>query len=170
MTPELKSACELVFQEHKLSAQPIKWDREAFRGKISIGLSEMAKETLVQKNIILLPGKPKKIFTQLNPDVATAGSFEEAEKIIETKVPGSVTTANYDAEAYITNHVFGFSATPVQRKSQKTEKRISTVAAGDGKWYMKPFYLYVAWPICGAAAGLLISLLMDFVYTALFSK
>ena len=167
MTPELKSACELVFQEHKLSAQPIKWDREAFRGKISIGLSEMAKETLVQKHIIFLPGKPKKLFTQLNPDVATAGSFEEAEKIIETKVPGGVTTSAYDAESYITNHVFGFAATPpVPRKLQKDGA--SKAAAGDAKWYMKPIYLYVAWPLCGAAAGLLIARLMDLVYTAFF--
>lgn len=166
MTPELKSACELVFREHKLSAQPIRWDREAFRGKISIGLSEMAKETLVQKNIILLPAKPKKLFTQLNPDVATAGSFEEAEKIIETKVPNGVNTFGYDAETYITNHVFGYAATPVNRKLQKERK--PKVASGNVKWYMRPFYLYVAWPVCGAAAGLLVARLMDLVYTMLF--
>src|SRR6478736_4248613 len=87
MTPELKTACELVFQEHKLSPQPIKWHRDAFRGRISIGLCEMAKETLVRKNIILWPDRSKKIFTKLNPDVATAHSFEEAEKMIETKKP-----------------------------------------------------------------------------------
>ena len=87
MTPELKTACELVFQEHKLSAQPIKWSSDAFRGRISFGLSEMAKETLVKKNIILWPDKSKKIFTKLNPDVVTASSFEEAEKMIETKKP-----------------------------------------------------------------------------------
>src|SRR6478672_740326 len=87
MTPELKTACELVFQEHKLSAQPIKWSRDAFRGRITIGLSELAKETLVKKNIILWPDKSKKIFTKLNPDVASARSFEEAEKMIETKKP-----------------------------------------------------------------------------------
>src|SRR6185369_13502866 len=87
MTPELKTACELVFQEHKLSAQPIKWSRDAFRGRISIGLSEMAKETLVKKNIIVWPDKSKKIFTKLNPDVAMARSFEEAEKMIETRKP-----------------------------------------------------------------------------------
>ena len=87
MTPELKTACELVFQEHKLSAQPIKWSSDAFRGRISFGLSEMAKETLVKKNIILWPDRSKKIFTKLNPEVATAHSFEEAEKMIETKKP-----------------------------------------------------------------------------------
>src|SRR5262245_46016519 len=87
MTPELKTACELVFQEHKLSAQPIKWSRDIFRGRITHGLSELAKETLVKKNIILWPDRSKKIFTTLNPDVATARSFEEAEKMIETKKP-----------------------------------------------------------------------------------
>src|SRR5215510_5615586 len=96
MTPELKTACELVFQEHKLSAQPIKWTRDIFRGRISIGLSEMAKETLVKKNIILWPDKSKKVFTKLNPDVATASSFEEAEKMIETKTPAVTFTPAID--------------------------------------------------------------------------
>src|SRR5215475_10004455 len=86
MTPELKVACELVFQEHKSSGQPIKWSRDAFRGRISIGLSEMAKETLVKKRIILLPNKAKKTFTQLNPEVASATSFEEAEQMIDGKL------------------------------------------------------------------------------------
>jgi hypothetical protein len=164
MTPELKTACELVFQEHKLSTDPIKWDKDAFRGRISIGLSEMAKETLVKKNIILSPTKSKKLFTQLNPDVATAGNFEEAEKLIETKVPNFVSTPTYDAETYITNHVFGFSATPTHVYHERpVAAKVSKI-----KWYLKPFYLYVAWPICGAAGGLLISRLMDLAYTALF--
>jgi len=166
MTPELKTACELIFQEHKLSAQPIKWNRDAFRGRISIGLSEMAKETLVKKNIILLPAQSKKLFTQLNPDVAGAHSFEEAEKIIETKIPNLHTPA-YDAETYITDHVFGFSATP-PRAQQRPVARTPQIKLADKKWYLKPFYLYVAWLICGAAAGVLISRLMDLAYTELF--
>ncbi|HEV8285847.1 MAG TPA: hypothetical protein VGQ09_16155 [Chitinophagaceae bacterium] len=164
MTPELKTACELIFQEHKLSAQPIKWNRDAFRGRISIGLSEIAKETLVKKNIILLPAPSKKLFTQLNPDVASADSFEEAEKIIETKIPNLEITPAYDAEVYITNHVFGFAATPPQEPIARTSK----IKVTDKKWYMKPFYLYVTWPLCGGAAGVLISRLMDLAYTELF--
>jgi hypothetical protein len=164
MTPELKSACEFVFQEHKLSADPIKWNKHAFHGKISIGLSEMAKETLVKKNIILLPVKSRKLVTQLNPDVAAAGSFEEAEKIIETKIPNLVVTPAYDAETYITNHVFGYSAAPPVHSQSATTRTSPTRP----KWYMSPFYLYVAWPLCGAFAGVLISRLMDLVYTLLF--
>jgi hypothetical protein len=164
MTPELKSACEFVFQEHKLSADPIKWNKHVFHGKISVGLSEMAKETLVKKNIILLPVKSRKLVTQLNPDVAAAGSFEEAEKIIETKIPNLVVTPAYDAETYITNHVFGFSAAPpVHSPSAMTR-----TSPARPKWYLSPFYLYVAWPLCGALAGVLISRLMDLVYTLLF--
>ena len=166
MTPELKTACELIFQEHKLSAQPIKWNRDAFRGRISIGLSEMAKETLVKKNIILLPAQSKKLFTQLNPDVAAAHSFEEAEKIIETKIPNLQISSAYDAETYITDHVFGFAATP-PRIHQGPVTR-TQIKLADKKWYLKPFYLYVAWLICGFAAGVLICRLMDLAYTELF--
>lgn len=170
MTPELKTACEVVFQEHKVSAQPIKWDRDAFRGRISIGLSEMAKETLVKKNIILLPNKAKKIFTHLNPEVATAGSFEEAEKIIETKIPGLTSTLNYNANKYIDDHVFGYSTTPVTFRARELQPVRETLASPVPamKWYLKPVFLYVVWPVCGAAAGALISRLMDMAYTGLF--
>ena len=170
MTPDLKIACELVFQEHKLSAQPIKWGRDAFRGKISFGLSEMAKETLVKKHIILLPDKSKKVFTQLNPEVAAAGSFEEAEKIIETKIPGRVTAPAYDAGTYSTNHVFDFAAASHSSHSHNglPVASASETTVADIKWYMKPLFLYVVWPVCGAVAGVLISLLMNLAYTELF--
>src|SRR5690242_5668765 len=82
MTPELRTACEVVFQEHKVSAQPIKWSSETFRGRISLGLSDLAKDTLVKKKIIVVPNKSKKVITQLNPVVASAASFEEADDII----------------------------------------------------------------------------------------
>jgi len=167
MTPELKSACEFVFQEHKLSADPIKWNKHVFHGKISVGLSEMAKETLVKKNIILLPAKSKKLVTQLNPDVAAAGSFEEAEKIIVTKTPSLVATSAYDAETYITNHVFGFSAAPPFGPESRTTFT-QTSPPTRTKWYMSPIHLYVTWPLCGALAGVLIARLMDLVYTLFF--
>ena len=168
MTPELRSACELVFQQHKISGHRIKWDKDVFRGQISIGLSAMAKETLVKKNIILLPPKSKKIFTELNPAVATADSFEEAAKMIENKIPG-VGAPVYDAESYITNHVFGFAATPPVRSSHnRLEVKHTRRNDEQVNWWMKPAYLYFVWPVCGVAAGVLISLLMDFVYTELF--
>ena len=77
MTPELRTSCELVFQEHK-SSSLITWNKDAFRGRMSIGLSEMAKATLLQKNIIYFPKPTKKTITVLNPEVAGASSFEEA--------------------------------------------------------------------------------------------
>lgn len=192
MTPELKTACELVFQEHKLSAQPIKWNRDAFRGRISIGLSEMAKETLVKKNIILWPDKSKKIFTKLNPDVATARSFEEAEKMIETKRPvlatmpvieGGFNVADLIADleppptqtqvlAPVTAKQTAPSPSPSRSYSlmkivPPTDTTETTVV--EVKWWMKPLYLYVIWPVCGAVVGVLISMLMNFAYQELFA-
>jgi len=190
MTPELKTACELVFQEHKLSAQPIKWSRDAFRGRISIGLSEMAKETLVKKNIILWPDKSKKIFTKLNPDVATASSFEEAEKMIETKKPVLATMPVIEGNFNVADLVkeLDIPPTPSSKKTalapspirsysvmkivppiqaQEPAETTETVVAGVN-WWMKPFYLYVVWPVCGAVVGVLISMLMNLAYQELF--
>lgn len=185
MTPELRTACELVFQAHKSSAQPIKWHRDAFRGRISIGLSEMAKETLVKKNIILWPDKSKKIFTKLNPDVATARSFEEAEKMIETRKPvlatmpvieGGFNVADLVAEldSPKTSDTPKTSTPPPARKYSlmkivpPTETADSTVA--EVNWWLKPLYLYVVWPVCGAVVGVLISMLMNLAYHELFAK
>ncbi len=198
MTPELKTACELVFQEHKLSAQPIKWSRDVFRGRISHGLSEMAKETLVKKNIIVWPDKSKKIFTRLNPDVATARSFEEAVKMIETKTPAltamSAIEGNFNvadlaadldtfqpvtltASAVLNNPVTSTPSPPppptrsysVMKIVPRTEAPKTTETASvEINWWMKPLYLYVVWPVCGAVVGVLISMLMNLVYHALF--
>ena len=196
MTPELKTACELVFQEHKLSAQPIKWSRDAFRGRISIGLSEMAKETLVKKNIILWPDKSKKIFTKLNPDVATARSFEEAEKMIQTKKPvlatmpeieGSFNVADLvaDLDSFHTPTTHNITPapapsptipapTPPPTRSYSMMKIVpltepTETPAVEVKWWMKPLYLYVVWPVCGAVVGVLISMLMNLAYQGLFA-
>jgi len=187
MTPELKTACELVFQEHKLSAQPIKWTRDIFRGRISIGLSEMAKETLVKKNIILWPDRSKKIFTKLNPDVASAHSFEEAEKMIETKKPLLATMPVIEGNFNVADLVKELetplaqtakqstSTSPLQKTRTyslmkivpPTETTETTVA--EVNWWMKPLYLYVVWPICGAVLGVLISMLMNFAYHQFFA-
>src|ERR1700748_2548336 len=136
MTPELKTACELIFQEHKISTAPIKWSKDSFRGKISIGLSEMAKETLVKKNMILLPDRSKKVFTKLNPNVAAAGSFEEAEKIIGTN--SVATPPEYDANAYIAEHVFGFAFKPGAAFSQNIQPVTEfEIHATRMKWHLK---------------------------------
>src|SRR5436190_21076443 len=101
MTPELKTACEVIFQEHKISTQPMKWSKDTFRGRISIGLYEVARETLVKKNIIVQHKKANKVFTLLNHDVATANSFDEAEKIIVTEQPAIAMQLASDTASYI---------------------------------------------------------------------
>ena len=187
MTPELKTACELVFQEHKLSTQPIKWTRDIFRGRISIGLSEMAKETLVKKNIILWPDKSKKIFTKLNPDVASAHSFEEAERMVETKKPLLATmpviegnfnvadlvkeieiplaqTAQQSTPTSLRQKTHSYSLMKIVPPTETTETRVAEV-----NWWMKPLYLYVVWPVCGAVLGVLISMLMNLAYHQFFA-
>lgn len=168
MTPELKIACEVVFQEHKTSAQ-IKWDRDAFRGRISIGLSEMAKETLVRKNIIFWPNKSKKIITLLNPDVATATSVEEAVEIIEHKAPELANSVEYDPETYIAGHVFGFDKAQAKTTDHTATITIKTKPRASGtQWYMKPLFYYVVWPVFAVAAGALLSYLLVLAQSKLF--
>ena len=86
MTPELKVACEAVFQEHRASIHGIDWKKDVFRGRISTGLSEKAKETLLMKNIICYPNPAKKAITLLNPRVTAASTCDEAEKILLNKI------------------------------------------------------------------------------------
>jgi hypothetical protein len=170
MPPELLTACETVFQEHKVSSLPVKWDRDAFRGRISVGLSEMAKETLIKKNIILLPNKAKKIITQLNPAVAAAASFEEAEMMIVKETPALVKSMSYDPDTYIAGHVYGFdNPAPAEHPRQllPIDGNAEMAIAGI-KWYMKPLFYYVVWPLCAAAAGATISFLLVRAYTELF--
>jgi len=168
MTPELKTACEVVFQEHKASNQ-IKWNRDAFRGQISIGLSELAKETLVKKNIILLPDKSRKIITLLNPAVATAGSFEEAEEIIITKAKTPVTAKPaYEPPVYTASHVFEKEKPVVSPVKKSLPPVPSPIVINATKWYLKPFFYYFVWPICAAAAGVLLTYLISVAYTELF--
>lgn len=164
MTPELKIACEVVFQEHKASGYPINWNKDAFRGRISFGLSAMAKETLVRKNIIYLPNPAKKIITSLNPDVAAAATFEEAEELVQNKVPSSIANRVNDQPAYIIHHVSrpGKYNHLLLKIAGKSETAIAE------KWYMKPLFCYVVWPACAAVAGALIAYLMGLVYTELF--
>jgi len=169
MTPELKTACEIVFQEHKVSGNPIKWSREAFRGRISIGLSEMAKVELVRKNIIILPNKSKRIITLLNPAVAEAASFEEAEKMIGNKAPVLVAGLADDHPTLIDDQLPDFVKLPSRHSQQllPINGRSETQSA-DIKWWLKPLFFYLVWPVCAAVAGALIAFLIDFTYTGLF--
>ena len=168
MTPELKTACEVIFQEHKLSNQ-VKWNRDAFRGQISLGLSELAKDTLVKKNILLLPDKSRKVITLLNPVVALAENFEEAEEIITTKKQPVLATVENDQSVYIANHVFGADRPLVSPIKNPLPTIVQGPAvAAETKWYMKPIFYYVIWPICAAVAGVLLTFLICTAYAELF--
>ena len=169
MTPELKTACEVVFQEHKASAQPIKWNSETFRGRISLGLSEMAKATLVRKSIIFSPNKSKKMMTLLNPAVAGAASVEEAEGMIANKTQVLVASMANDQPAYTPNNVSGFDIPhPAYSHRLLSINGESQIPVAGIRWYMKPLFYYVVWPLCAAVAGAAISFVIDFTYTKLF--
>jgi hypothetical protein len=160
MTPELKIACEVVFQEHKTS-HPISWNKDIFRGRVSIGLSEKAKETLVSKNVIYFPNRAKKAITVLNPSVAAAATFEEAVEIVQNKLTASVSDIIKEQPAYTEVEIPAFinrSATYTHRVIEYTDRPETAVVAI--KWYMKPVFCYILWPLCAIVVGAGISYLM----------
>ncbi|MGK2864187.1 MAG: hypothetical protein ACSLE0_19810 [Chitinophagaceae bacterium] len=176
MTPELKIACELIFQEHKTSAHPVAWKRDAFRGRISTGLCEMGKETLLKKNIIYYPNPAKKVLTKLNPGAFDAENFEEAENIVLHKKP-ELSTAN---SKEIRTPAIASKKIPVAPKHEPVFiRRPATYQlsaftgktqsiTNDTKWYMLPVFMYFIWPICAAFIFGLLAFLLGNIYTALF--
>jgi hypothetical protein len=161
MTPELKNACEIVFQEHKTFSQSITWKKDAFHGRISIGLREMAKETLVSKNIIFFPNTAKKTITFLNPAVVAAASFEDAVEMAKNNEV-AVLSGKY------AQPVYDKVATPVMisQPVTQTHRLIKVVGESDTiiadeKWYLKPFLFYVVWPLTAAALGAAMAWLMS---------
>lgn len=182
MTPELKNACELVFQEHKTASQPVAWKRDVFRGRISTGLCEMAKETLVQKKVICFPNPTRKNLTVINPLAASASNFEEAiERVMHPEaVPAETVLSAYEVQkpkeqkaTYTSN---GNSVTAYWSRTvnaprlvvltSKSEQAVQTLE--QPKWYLKPVFVYVVWPLLGAIAGGAIAWLMGEAYTQLF--
>src|SRR4051812_31056823 len=105
MTPELKKACELVFQEHKIATGPISWTKDSFRGRLSFGMAALAKETLERRNIICPRNPAKKSFTILNPMATSASSFEEAEEMIQNKRPVIVLNKEAVEREYTTHRI-----------------------------------------------------------------
>lgn len=177
MTPELKNACELVFQEHKTASQPVAWKRDVFRGRISTGLCEMAKETLVQKQVICFPNPARKNFTVINPLAISASCFEEAiERVMHPEaVPAETVMSDYQAKkpAYEPrgNSVTAYWSRSVNPPrlvalTSKAEHAVQTLA--EPKWYLKPVFVYLLWPLLGAFAGGVIAWLMGEAYTQLF--
>jgi hypothetical protein len=164
MTPELKTACEVVFQEHKTSPSPINWNKDAFRGRLPFGLSAKAKETLVEKNVIYSPNPAKKIFTLLNPLAASATTVEEAEELVKKKKVSSRVTRIVKEQpvAVMTNNDVSYADKPGPVYINITTKA-KAITIPETKWYARPLFYYVVWPACAAVGGALIAFLMGFV-------
>jgi hypothetical protein len=160
MTPELKSSCELIFQEHKAAARHITWSKEAFRGRISIGLCEMAKETLLEKKVIYLPKPPKRHITSLNPLILDAATFEDAIAMIQNPVKRAGIVQEYQLDVKearqdtAANHEIMISPVLNTGSHQAVELPIE-------KWYLRPFYYYFLWPVLALAGSILIAHLMS---------
>lgn len=172
MTPELKVACEVVFQEHKTPHHSVTWNRDAFLGRLSTGLTEMAKDTLLRKKIIYYPNPNKKMVTLLSPQAEYASTFEEAERMVTNPVAVMLPAAETEKR---TTAVADRSSTYVSVKRPVITQRVvatravpEVVAVSDVKWYMKPVFYYFVWPVGAAVAGIIIAHYMGELYTSLF--
>ena len=171
MTPELKRACELVFQEHKTSAQPIKWSPDTFRGRVSLGLAELAKETLLKKEVIVPADKSRKQSTRLNPVIVSASSLDEAQRCLEGK------------QAVVIPAFSEKTAVPMPPRQRVAEampavlsRRVMEVAspqvlpAMEVKWCLRPVFCYLVWPLCAVVVGGLATFIVDSIFTWIFLR
>lgn len=169
MTPELKRACELVFQEHKTSPIPVNWNKDVFVGRLSFGLSAMAKEILIKKNIIYAPNPAKKVVTLLNPAIVAASTLEEAEKLMRKEVLVPMP----DSESI---HIPYEDELSVLQDTEVNNHLILRIAgkppaiAGNmfkSKWYTSALFYYFIWPLCAAVAGAIIAWTISSAYSSL---
>jgi hypothetical protein len=170
MTPELKVACEIVFQEHKTPHHSVTWNRDAFRGRVSTGLSEMAKDTLLRKKIIYYPNPTRKMVTLLSPQAEHANSFEEAERMVNNPVAVLYPAIQEKSHVAVAVQPSGtYVSQPVMtQRFTTTVVRERTAVVPQLKWYMTPLFYYFVWPVCAAAAGMVIAHFMGSLYTELF--
>ena len=161
MTPELKVACELVFQEHKTSRKPINWNKDSFRGRISFGLAAMAKETLEKRNIICTLNPTKKTITTLNPLAVTAANFEEAGEMVQNKIPVLVANKVDHKPAYVTHGVSNFAPVTDDTDRLLKVRDKSITPAIETKRRMKPVLSYIIWMVGALAGGALITYLLS---------
>jgi hypothetical protein len=162
MTPELKKACEVVFQEHKASAEPISWNKDSFRGRLPFGLSALAKQTLEKKNIIQTTGPVKKSMTMLNPLVVTAASFEEADEWAQAKTPQLVAETTVDPlETTIFANEDLFANTNVKDIVKLLKVRGTPLPTpARESWWTRPILSYFIWLASAAISGALITFLL----------
>lgn len=160
MTPELTRACELIFQEHKHASQAIAWNKEPFKGRISMGLCEKAKDTLQRSNVIIFQHKSKKLQTILNPAVTDAEHFQEAMDLAKQRA--KVTETAPVIREYEPVRVAAMtSATPAKIGQYIAVKYVNEKNGSSNSmlipWYQRSFYYYVVWPTLGLLAGALIA-------------
>jgi len=156
MTPELSTACELVFQQHKSSPEPINWNKDPFRGRVSMGLRDLAKDTLVRKNIICFPNPQKKVNTVLNPAVTAAGSYQEAIEIIQVGAP-ALSPAVASKPAYVSMQSSEFINHSLKHTARIVRITATEMMMERPKWYLRPFFYYCLWPACAALVGILVA-------------
>jgi hypothetical protein len=181
MTPELKVACETVFQEHRASTHGIDWKKDIFRGRISTGLSEKAKETLLMKNIIYYPKPGKKAITILNSRVTGASTCDEAEKLLLNKVVLSpvvsepVVSEPMIREPMPESPILAVKAKrPLADNRPKPQRFVVSSAAENvaylekERWYLKPVLVYFVWPVCAAVAAGAFAYLIGTLYDYIF--
>ena len=185
MTPELKIACEVVFQEHKAATTPVAWNRDVFRGRLSTGMSEKAKETLVEKKVIHFPNPAKKNFTVLNPLAFAASNYTEAELMVTNPVPAmagfeyeqkqkesTVFIPRAERPTYQSNGSSN-SVTAYLARSVNAPRLVTITGKAEAiqqhlpKWYQKPLLVYIVWPLLAALAGGVIAYLIGEAYTGL---
>ncbi|HVG40728.1 MAG TPA: hypothetical protein VM888_03875, partial [Chitinophagaceae bacterium] len=146
--------------EHKKSREAINWNKDSFHGRLSFGMSALAKQTLEKKNIIRTLSPAKKTTTILNPAAAAADSFEEAEEIIRNKVPEPAIDTVDPQPEYITYHVPGI-ANSSNNESNRLKLTGRSLLAWPGiKTSMKLLFYYIILAIGAVVAGALITFLL----------
>ncbi len=168
MTPELQAACEAIFQEHK--SHPFSWNKDVFHGRISTGMLDLAKEVLIEKNIIYYQQPGKKLVTVLNPELAKVSSFLEALALVSGKpFVAPVKEKPLPPVININQHRKEPPAPVVRVK----EPAIVPKPAGETtsvKWYLRPVFIYFIWPLFGAAVFFLLAYLISEGYDQIFFK
>jgi hypothetical protein len=170
MTPELMRACEVVFQEHKTTHQPVNWHKNAFHGRISIGLSEVAKETLLKNKIIRYTNQGKKNATVLHPEMAAAITFEEALIIAHENTPVMVTTTSETRRVRVIDDFEENSFIDEPEAPSLTLVKVTgeiNIAANPAKWYARPLFYYIIGPTCALLLGVVIAFLLSEYITKL---
>lgn len=169
MTPELQAACEAIFQEHK--SHPFSWNKDVFHGRISTGMLDLAKEILIEKNIIYYQHSGKKLVTLLNPELAKAASFTEALGIVSGKsiaLAASPMPLPPDAE------IKQPKAPPARVIQIKQPEQVNEPVMDDKetpvKWYLRPVFVYLIWPLLAAVVFWLIAYFISNGYDALFPQ